>query len=219
MTTAPGEVDRTFLFADLCGYSALTEAHGNRQAADVVERFLAIAATTLHPGASLLERVGDEVVIVAPDAAAAVATALALRGAVAAEPLFPMVRAALHAGAVLERAGGYVGGALNVAARVAALATPGQVICTDPVRRAATIAGVTYRALGHARLRNIRAPVELFEVLATAPGETAVDPVCRMQVTASAAVDVVTWRGRRHLFCSAECAAAFRARPADYAPA
>lgn len=216
MTTPAGEVERTFLFADLCGYSALTEAHGNRQAAEVVERFVAIAATTLRPGATFLERVGDEVVIVAPDAGVAVATALALRGVVACEPLFPMVRAALHAGPVLERAGGYVGGALNVAARVAALAAPGQIVCTDPVRRAAVIAGVTYRALGPARLKNIRAPVEVFEVVATAHDEVAVDPVCRMQVTASAAADVAVWGGRPYYFCSAECAAAFRARPADY---
>lgn len=218
MPTTPGDVERTFLFADLCGYSALTEAHGNRQAADVVERFLALAATTLRPGASLLERVGDEVVIVALDAAAAVSTALALRGVITREPLFPMVRAALHAGPVLERPGGYVGGALNIAARVAALAAPGQIVCTEPVRRAAVIAGVIYRALGPVRLKNIRAPVEIFEVVATAQDEPSVDPVCRMQVTASEAVAIATWGGRSYYFCSEDCAAAFRARPADYAP-
>jgi adenylate cyclase len=213
-----GEVERSFLFADLCGYTALTEAHGNRQAAEVVERFLAIAAATLRPGASILERVGDEIVIVAPEAAVAVSTALALRDLVAREPLFPVVRGALHAGHVVERPGGYVGAALNVAARVAALAAPGQILCTEPVRRAVTLADVRYRPLGPVRLKNIRAPVEIFEVLAVAMDDPGIDPVCRMQVSAGDAAAVEVWRGRPYPFCSEACATAFRARPADYAP-
>jgi class 3 adenylate cyclase len=218
VTTLPGEVERAFLFADLCGYTALTEAHGNRQAAEVVERFLAIATATLRPGASVLERVGDEVVIVAAGAAVAVSTALALRERVVREPLFPVVRAAVHAGPVVERAGGYVGAALNVAARVAALAAPGQIVCTEPVKRAVTLAGVSYRALGPVRLKNIRVPVEIFEVVATAADDARVDPVCRMQVIAGDAVAVEVWEGRSYHFCSEDCAAAFRARPAEYAP-
>lgn len=214
--TGPGEVERTFLFADLCGYTALTEAHGNREAADVVERFLAITETVLRPGATVLERVGDEVVIVAADAAVAVATALALREVVARERLFPVVRAAVHAGSVVERAGGYVGAALNVAARVAALAAPGQILCTEPVKQAVALAGVSYRPLGPVRLRNIRTPVEVFEMVATTADDPRVDPVCRMQVTVGEAVAVEVWEGRTYHFCSDDCAAAFRARPAEY---
>lgn len=214
MVTAPGEVERTFLFADLCGYTALTEAHGNRQAAEIVERFLALAAATLSRGAAILERIGDEVVIVASEPGVAVATAVALRDTVAREPLFPMVRAAIHAGPVVERSGGYVGAALNVAARVAALAEPGQILCTEPVRRVVTRVGVGYRALGTVRLKNIRVPVQLFELVATATDAPRVDPVCRMQVGPGSAVAM--WAGRTYDFCSEECAAAFRARPGDY---
>jgi class 3 adenylate cyclase/YHS domain-containing protein len=212
----PGEVERAFVFADLCGYTALTEAHGNQHAADVVERFLALATSTLGPGASILERVGDEVVIVADDAAVAVAIALALRAAVAREPLFPLVRAAVHAGGVVERVGGYVGAALNITARVAALTAPGQIVCTEPVARAAPLAGVAYRALGDARLKNIHTPVALFEVVAAATDVPHIDPVCRMQVTADAAS--VTWQGRAYHFCSEACLAAFRAGPLEYVP-
>jgi class 3 adenylate cyclase len=214
VTPTTGEVERTFLFADLCGYTALTEAHGNRQAAEVVERFVALATATLSPGAAILERIGDEVVIVASEPGVAVATALALRDAVAREPLFPQVRAAIHAGPVVPRPGGYVGAALNVAARVAALAAPGQIVCTEPVQRAVTRGAVEYRPLGAVRLKNVRIPVPLYEVVATAVATPWVDPVCRMQVTADSAASL--WEGRRFHFCSDECAAAFRARPEEY---
>lgn len=213
--SAPGEVERTFLFADLCGYTALTEVHGSGEAADVVERFLRLASATIRPGASFLERVGDEVVIVAAEAAAAVTTALALRDAIAREPLFPAVRAAIHAGPVVQRAGGYVGAALNVGARLTALASPGQILCTEPVRRAVRLAGVSYRALGPARLKNIQAPIDIFEVVAATAEEPPVDPVCRMQVSHAVAVEL--WEGRSYHFCSADCAAAFRAHPSEYA--
>ena len=123
--------------------------------------------------------------------------------------------AAIHAGPVVQRAGGYVGAALNVGARLTALASPGQILCTEPVRRAVRLAGVSYRALGPARLKNIQAPIDIFEVVAATAEEPPVDPVCRMQVSDAVAVEL--WEGRSYHFCSADCAAAFRARPSDYA--
>jgi len=64
-------IERTvaFVLADLAGYVALTEAHGNAEAAGVIERFVAVARASLAPGARLVERVGDQVVVAADDLA------------------------------------------------------------------------------------------------------------------------------------------------------
>lgn len=56
---ADEEVEVVFLMADLSGYTALTEVHGNIQAAGAVTRYAEIAHAPLQPGARLVERVGD----------------------------------------------------------------------------------------------------------------------------------------------------------------
>lgn len=52
------EIEVVILIADLCGYTALTEAHGNVQAANAVTRYAEIARAALAPGVRLVERVG-----------------------------------------------------------------------------------------------------------------------------------------------------------------
>ena len=70
----------TLLIADLAGFTALTEIHGGRYAAWVISRYLTLVRATLDPAARLAERVGDAVLIVAPEAMSAVRTAVDLRG-------------------------------------------------------------------------------------------------------------------------------------------
>ena len=208
-------VERAFLFADLSGYTALTEAHGDAAAADVVERFVELATGALRGDAWIFERVGDELVIVATDVVAAVETAVALRDAIAREPLFPLLRAGIHHGRVVERGIQLFGGALNVAARVATQARPGQIVCTETVSSVAVRPGLQYRAMGPARLRNIADPIPLFELLVERACDAAdVDPVCRMQIADEAAAAIVTSGTRTYRFCSDDCAAVFRARSA-----
>jgi Cu+-exporting ATPase len=45
----------------------------------------------------------------------------------------------------------------------------------------------------------------------------AIDPVCGMQVDESGAAASAEWGGKRYFFCSAHCAAKFKARPDKYA--
>jgi class 3 adenylate cyclase len=193
-----GERHLTVLMADLAGYTALTEAHGNTEAAQVVSRYLALADEATAPGARLMERVGDGLVFVADRAAPAVETALRLRALVACTPRFPRLRAGIHAGAVVVDAGRYVGHALNVAARVTEHAAPGQVLCTEAVAtEAAGLPGVSYRPLGAVRFRHLVHSLAVFEVIGGGLRDTdAIDPVCRMQVdpTSEIAVMAVKWR-------------------------
>jgi class 3 adenylate cyclase len=214
-------VERTvaFVLADLAGYVALTEAHGNAEAAGIIERFLAATRASLAPGARLIERVGDQVVVAADDPHAALLTALQLTSSTAREPLFPLIRVAVHAGPVLERDGAYFGAALNIAARVAAQAQPGQILCTETLAASGrNLPGIEMRPLGLVALRHVVEPVALFQVTpGAAPSAPAtIDPVCHMQLTPESAAATVGLDGATYHFCSDSCATAFDQHPAAY---
>ena len=52
--------EHTFLFADLAGFTALTEAHGDEQAADLAHEFESAAARLLpRHGAEQIKTIGD----------------------------------------------------------------------------------------------------------------------------------------------------------------
>lgn len=212
------EVAVALLMADLSGYTALTEAHGNVDAAQVLRRYVELAERALGPGARLVERVGDEPVIAAASARDAVETALRLRAAIAHEPLFPMVRAGVHVGVVLAEAGALVGAALNITARVVGQANAGQILCTPPaVDAAGDVPGVRCHSLGPARLRHVPHVIELYEVEdAGKKAPRVVDPVCRMQIDADAAAARAMVAGREYHFCSVACRDAFVADPGAY---
>ena len=131
--TKTKEIKGVFLIADLSGYTALTEAHGDLSAAKIVNRYVEIAKDVLRPGSHLAERVGDEILITASEAASIIRTAVGLRDTIEKEPLFPTVHAGIHAGSVLEQGGHYFGMVLNLASRVAAHARGGQILCTREV--------------------------------------------------------------------------------------
>jgi class 3 adenylate cyclase/YHS domain-containing protein len=215
------DIERAFLIADLSGYTALTAAHGNLEAAKTITRYVELAREALEADARLVERVGDELLIVAERASSAILTAVRLRAAVDAEPLFPTVRAGLHVGHVLEQAGEYFGAGLNIAARVAAHARPGQILCTARVAaEVVSIPGVACRALGDVRFKNVPAPLAVFEIVAGSARERpkVLDPVCRMQVEEDTAPGRIVWRGVAHHFCSLDCARTFLERPDEYTP-
>ena len=217
MTVTEAEV--AFLLADLSGYTALTEVHGDTHAAEALTRYEQMARAALQPGARLLERVGDEVLIVAPAVTSVLGTAVALRDAVDREPLFPTLRCGIHAGTAVEDGTRYVGSTLNLTARVAAYARGGEILCTERARtHAPAPAGITYQSRGVVRFKNVQEPMALFEVV-TAQQRTvdvAIDPVCRMQVQRDAAPARLPYGDQTYYFCSFKCARAFADRPQDY---
>jgi class 3 adenylate cyclase/YHS domain-containing protein len=209
--------DYAFVIADLAGYTALTEAHGGAGAARTVARYAELASKALTQGARLTERVGDQVLIVAGDACSAVSTALRLRDSVDREPLFLGVRIGIDSGPAVEEAGRYFGSALNIAARVAAHARGGQILCTAHVAPAVRVVpDVRCIPLGAVRFRNVPEPVELFEVASTINSGGVVDPVCRMHVEAATAPARLPFEDTTYYFCSFQCAEAFAGHPRAY---
>lgn len=210
------EVDVVFLIADLSGYTALTEAHGNISAAYIVTRYMEILEEALEPGVRFVERVGDEALIAAADAVSILKTAIRLRGSLEEEPLFPTFHAGIHAGSVLEMDGRYIGKALNLASRLASHARGNQILCTKQVlSRVGNAGDMEFRALGPTYFKNIAKPVEIFEVLGGQRKSEAnlLDPVCRMQVRPETAPARLPFGGKMYYFCCFDCAKLFANHP------
>lgn len=210
-------VERTIAFVDLAGFTALTDVHGDEDAADVAARFCQLARDSLGPGDRLVKSIGDAVMLESPGPSEAVALVGRLCAATDAEPAFLVVRTGVHHGPVIERDGDVFGATVNLASRVAAQAGGGQVLATAVVAEAAHAAGVVVRPLGPVMLRSIPEPVDLYELEpCPPPRQRAVDPVCHMAVDRTAAPGRLRHRGHEHWFCSLACAAAFAADPDRY---
>lgn len=212
----PAEM-HTFSFVDLAGFTAATEIHGDSTAVELAERLVEVATASLGSGDQLVKSIGDAVMLVSDTPLGAIRLVGAICNALDDEPAFPVLRAGMHEGQAIARNDDWFGGAVNLAARVAAHAAGDQVLSTTSVAYAAAGAGFETRPLGEARLRNVREPVPLFEVVAcpTLP-DRVIDPVCHMAVDRRAAPGRLRHGDHEHLFCSLECAGTFAADPDRY---
>jgi class 3 adenylate cyclase/YHS domain-containing protein len=207
------------VFADLAGYTALTEAHGDDGAADVAFRFFDLASSQLTGDARIIKTIGDAVMVVASEAQHGLETGLALLRAVEREPHFPGVRVGLHYGPVVERNGDVFGATVNVAARLTAHAHVGQLLTSAEI--AGNVAHATHLttvALGTTWLKNVGQPIEVYSISdhGPTPATQVLDPVCRMYVDADAAPARLPWGDRAWHFCSFDCARAFSDDPDRY---
>jgi class 3 adenylate cyclase/YHS domain-containing protein len=210
--------DATFVFADIAGFTALTEAHGDAQAAALVAEFCrAVAAELPASGGTQVKSIGDALMLRIPDPGAAILLGLRIVNELLRDHGAPAVRVGLHHGPALEREGDYFGAAVNLAARVSAQAVGGEVLMTaHTAALASDLDGVVYETRGRQELRNIREPVELVAAV-RAGTETdaryAVDPVCQMVVDPNHAAGRLMYRDTAYFFCTLTCAGHFAQRP------
>lgn len=210
--------DATFAFVDLAGFTALTETHGDAEALDLIDTFVAMARASLGPGDQLVKCLGDAVMLRFPEPMAALDGLGKLLVACVSTDYFPVPRTGLHHGPALERDGDWFGATVNLAARIAAQAQGGQTLTTSAVALAARNRGIDVVELGCFGLRNVAEPVELFELaLAPVTEATSIDPVCRMQVRHERAAGRLRYDGHDYWFCSLRCAGAFAADPGCHA--
>jgi len=155
----------TFLFADISGYSLLTELDGDEAAADVALALVEVA-TALAPrhGARLVKCLGDGVMLHVQCASDAVELGLDLLERWRQDPSLPPVHIGVHSGPALERAGDWWGATVNVAARVTTAAGAGQLLLTDATRAAAgRFRTARLDGAGRVRLKNITSPITVYE--------------------------------------------------------
>jgi adenylate cyclase len=210
----------TFVFADLAGYTAVTEAHGDEEAADLVATFYGRARELLDRcDGEEVKLIGDELMARIHDPAAAIQFAIELSHHSARRHQQLAVRVGLHHGPAVQRGGDWFGATVNVAARVAGLAEAGEVVTTAETARAAgDIEGISYRPRGgETKLKNVRQPVNLLTVECDQPlAELVRDPVCHMLLDPSQATEHLVRNGAEHWFCSTDCRHAFEAEPHAY---
>ncbi len=163
-----GRMRVAIVFADLAGYTKLTEEAGEAQAVDAVEQFVDRVEHTLPIEARVIKTLGDEVMIVGADATALTSWAVGL-GKDLPEGL-PAPRIGIHSGTAIYRDGDYYGREVNRAARVVARAGGGEVLVTRPVVDSANRQdGLGFDLIGEVVLKGFNETTELF--LAHARGE------------------------------------------------
>jgi adenylate cyclase len=213
----------TFLFADLAGFTAMTEAHGDEVAADAVSDFCRGVRELLPEfDAEEIKSIGDAVMVRVPEASAAIELAVRLIREVGTRHGSLAVRVGAHTGPAVQRDGDWFGAAVNLAARVAAVAERGEVLMTEVTQADAggTLSAYAIEERPGQRFKNIAEPVTVYALtLASQPdvADLPDDPVCRMAVDPTEAEAWRTHDGVEVYFCSAECAAVFDRHPERYA--
>jgi adenylate cyclase len=153
-----GRLRVAIAFADLAGYTRLTEEQGEEEAVGAVERFVEAVEHTLPDDARVIKTIGDEVMIVGVDPAALVDWAVGFQELMDERPL---PRIGVHYGETLYRDGDYYGREVNLAARVAARSAGGEVIVTRPLVEASG-EHLEFVRIGEVRLKGFSEPTELF---------------------------------------------------------
>jgi adenylate cyclase len=150
------------VFLDIAGYTRLTEERGDEAAAELASTLAGLvqSAARRHDGRPV-KWLGDGVMFHFPDAAGAVRCSLQMVAAAPAVGL-PPAHVGINAGPVIVREGDYFGRTVNVAARVAAKAGPGEVLVSQAVVAESPAGSFRFDPLGPVELKGVSAPVELF---------------------------------------------------------
>ena len=211
----------TFLFADIAGFTALTEAHGDEAAIELVAAFCdAVDSRLPQVAGEHVKTIGDAVMLRIPDAADAIRLGLWIAHDALREHGSPAVRVGLHHGPAIARDGDYFGASVNLAARVSSVAAGGEVLLTGQTAALAPdLEGVMFESRGRKSLRNVSEPVDLFAVfrVGESPESLPVDPVCRMAVDPERAPGQLRYDGTAYFFCSLTCAGTFARNPERFA--
>lgn len=214
------QVPRAIAFVDLAGFTALTDAHGDERAVDTQQGFLAVMRAELGPAVECVKHLGDGALLAAVAPAPLLTCLVGLARRWAGDPHAPLLRAGVHAGAVLrldtDHGVDYLGGVVNTAARLCERAAGGQVVLGAALIGAAVEAGLHPQAMGELALRGLAEPVAAYSADLTELDVAPVDPVCRMPVPHGSERAVLHHLEQRWTFCSLGCSARFAADPSPY---
>ena len=214
--------EATFVFADIAGFTALTEAHGDEAAVAVVEEFAEAVCRDLPAiGGEHVKTIGDALMLRIPDPGDAILLGLEVSQRTLRDHGSVPVRVGLHHGPAVERNGDYFGAAVNLAARVSSAAGGGEVFVSGSTAALVPdLEGVVYESRGRHELRNVSEAIELFAVLRfdSTTERLPIDPVCRMAVDPDRAPGRLVHEGTAFFFCSLSCAGQFASSPSGSRP-
>jgi adenylate cyclase len=154
-----GRMRVAIAFADLAGYTRMTEEEGEQSAVDAVERFVEAVEVTLPDEARVIKTIGDEAMIVGSDPGRLTDWAVGFQ---AMQTERPLSRIAVHCGVAMYRDGDYYGRDVNIASRMAARSAGGEVLVTRPVVDAASAPHLEFERIGEVRLKGFKESTEVF---------------------------------------------------------
>jgi adenylate cyclase len=150
-------------FLDLVGYTRLTEEQGDAAAAELAATLAVLVdRSSREHGGVPVKWLGDGVMSYFREPAGAVVSALRMVQQLPAAGL-PPAHVGIAAGPVVAQGGDYFGRTVNLAARIAARASAGQVLVSERVAESASPTGVRFLELGELRLKGIAQPVRVLE--------------------------------------------------------
>lgn len=212
---------QAFIFADLAGFTKMTDVHGDHEAAELAQSYahdlrqLARDHDTVE-----VKTIGDGVLQRSPRADEALAFSVRAVNEVGDRHGSLAVKVGLDYGPAAERDGDYFGRTVNTASRVADLAQAGEVLLTGAVKGAAgEIDGVDVETRGNKELKGLSEPVEIFSAARAGlslEGKLPLDPVCHMRVDPAQGAQTLVFEGAEYHFCSQHCTSLFQRHPQHY---
>jgi adenylate cyclase len=149
-------------FLDLTGYTQLTEERGDEAAADLAARLAGLVRRSAQEHDGLpVKWLGDGVMTYFRAPADAVLAALEMAEVVVRQGL-PPAHVGIHAGPVVVQDGDYFGRAVNLAARIAEYARPGEVLVSQEVVEVAAGGPVTFTEIGPVQLKGVAGMLRLY---------------------------------------------------------
>jgi adenylate cyclase len=148
-------------FLDITGYTRLTQERGDRAAAELAETLnRTVKRTSIQYGGRPVKWLGDGVMFHFPDPGPGVLAALDMVEGLAGVGL-PPAHVGLHAGPVVMQEGDYYGQTVNMAARIADYARPGEVLVSQAVVEASSMPDVAFTDIGSVELKGVTGLVHL----------------------------------------------------------
>jgi adenylate cyclase len=148
-------------FLDITGYTRLTEERGDEAAADLAARLAALVRrSSLEHGGQPVKWLGDGVMSFFQDPGHGVLAALDMVEGLATHSL-PPAHVGIHSGPVVFQAGDYFGRTVNIAARIADYARPGEVVVSQEVVDSADGVAVTFTEIGPVELKGVSGALRL----------------------------------------------------------
>lgn len=155
-------------FLDITGYTRLTEERGDKAAADLAGRLATLVRrSSQEHGGRPVKWLGDGVMFYFEEPGHAVLAALDMVEEVATHAL-PPAHVGIHAGPVVFQEGDYFGRTVNIAARIAEYARPGEVLVTQEVVDAADRTSVSFTEIGPVELKGVSGTLRLHTARRTA---------------------------------------------------
>jgi class 3 adenylate cyclase len=153
---------RAIMFTDIEGSTAISTAHGDATAVEIVERHDEIVRGCLDEfSGSEVKHTGDGILASFTSVTRALGAASAMHREAAAHDGL-RIKVGVSAGEPVEGSSDIYGAAVNLAARICAEAAGGQTLVAGTVRDLALGKGIEFSAVGERALKGFPEPIRLF---------------------------------------------------------